>query len=92
MSAIVARMLLIEGRVQGVGFRDAMIDAALSANVSGYVRNTAEGGVEAHVQGDEAAVARVIAWAARGPRLARVARVLVESREPDPSHTTFRRA
>jgi acylphosphatase len=89
---VVARKVVVEGRVQGVGFRDAMVDMALAANVQGYVRNTADGHVEAHVQGGEEAVARMIAWAARGPRAARVERVLVEAADPDPRHVSFRRA
>ena len=89
--AMVARTLLIEGRVQGVGYRDAMVDAAIAAEVQGYVRNVAGSRVEAHVQGAEEAVARMIAWASRGPRAARVERVLVEAAEPDPRHASFRR-
>ncbi|MFI4902410.1 MAG: acylphosphatase [Burkholderiales bacterium] len=89
---MIARNLRVEGRVQGVGYRDAMVDAALAANVQGFVRNTAEGHVEAHLQGGEEAVARMIAWAARGPRMARVERVLVEAADPDPRHASFHRA
>ncbi|HEY7904245.1 MAG TPA: acylphosphatase [Casimicrobiaceae bacterium] len=89
---MIARNLRVEGRVQGVGYRDAMVDAALAANVQGFVRNTAEGHVEAHLQGGEEAVARMIAWAARGPRMARVERVLVETADPDPRHASFHRA
>jgi acylphosphatase len=89
---MIARNLRVEGRVQGVGYRDAMVDAALAANVQGFVRNTAEGHVEANLQGGEEAVARMIAWAARGPRMARVERVLVEAADPDPRHASFHRA
>ena len=86
---LTARTLAIEGRVQGVGYRDAMVDAALAAGVQGTVRNADDGRVLAHVQGNEAAVAAIIAWASHGPAFARVARVLVEAAEPDPAHTTF---
>ena len=89
--AITARTLAIEGRVQGVGYRDAMVDAAGTAGVQGTVRNADDGRVLAHVQGSEDAVAAIVAWASRGPRLARVTRVVVESADPDPAHTTFRR-
>ena len=85
----VARRLAIEGRVQGVGYRDAMVEAAQAAGVTGTVRNADDGRVLAHVQGSGEAVATVIAWASRGPRHARVARVAVEAN--DPAHTTFRR-
>jgi acylphosphatase len=86
-----ARFLAIEGRVQGVGYRDAMVEAALAAGVRGTVRNADDGRVHAHVEGPDDAVAAIIAWASRGPRFAQVARVLVEAAEADPAHTTFRR-
>lgn len=86
-----ARKLVIRGHVQGVGYRDAMVDAARAAGVAGIVRNAADGSVEALLQGDDAGVARVIAWAAQGPPHARVERVLVEAIEPDTTLATFRR-
>jgi acylphosphatase len=89
--ATVARMLAVEGRVQGVGYRDAMIDAAQAVCVQGTVRNGDDGRVLAQVQGTEEAVAAIIAWASRGPPLARVSSVEVEAAEPDSAHTTFRR-
>ncbi|MEP7061377.1 MAG: acylphosphatase [Betaproteobacteria bacterium] len=87
-----ARKLLIRGRVQGVGFRDAMVDAARSGSLAGFVRNAADGSVEARVQGDDDAVARVIAWASDGPSHAHVERVLVEAIEHDPTLRPFRRS
>ena len=86
-----ARKLVIRGRVQGVGYRDAMIDAARREGVTGFVRNVRDGSVLAHLQGDDEAVARVIAWASQGPPLARVDEVLFEAIDPDPAHTSFGR-
>jgi acylphosphatase len=85
-----ARRLVVHGRVQGVGFRDAMVDVARAAGVQGFVRNAADGSVLAHLQGDDEAVARVIAWASQGPPLARVDRVDVEAAEAA-DHATFGR-
>ena len=67
--------LCISGRVQGVGFRDALRSEALRLGVTGWVRNLAGGGLEALAQGDPAAVAALVAWAHRGPPAARVERV-----------------
>lgn len=64
--------LLISGRVQGVGFRWSMCEAALEHGARGWVRNRLDGRVEAVVDGDDAVVAAMLRWAQRGPRLARV--------------------
>ena len=71
----VTRVLRAAGRVQGVGYRDALRDAAVAHGLSGWVRNRRDGSVEALLQGGEAAVEAVIAWARRGPPAARVAKV-----------------
>jgi acylphosphatase len=58
--------------VQGVGYRATMVDEALAAGASGWVRNRRDGSVEAFVQGTPAAVDAVVRWARRGPAAARV--------------------
>lgn len=69
---MIARRLIVRGRVQGVGFRDATIDAARACGVCGWVRNRRDGTVEAFVQGESASVERMIEWCRRGPPAARV--------------------
>lgn len=75
MNRRIACRLLIEGRVQGVGFRNALCAEALRLDVGGWVRNHRDGRVEAFVCGEEAHVNALIAWAHHGPRLARIDRV-----------------
>ena len=75
MSDQLARRMVVHGRVQGVGFRFAMIDAATSLGVEGWVRNRRDGSVEAHLQGGREAVDALVAWARRGPPAARVTNV-----------------
>ena len=68
----IARHLQITGRVQRVGFRASMVQAAAALRVSGWVRNRSDGSVEALVQGSPAQVEQMIAWARQGPIRARV--------------------
>ena len=67
-----AQRLLIRGRVQGVGYRDAAVQAACSLGLCGWVRNRRDGSVEALAQGAPDAVERFAVWCRRGPPLARV--------------------
>jgi acylphosphatase len=67
--------LLIHGRVQGVNFRDSMIDEATRLGVRGWVRNRLDGTVEAVFDGAPAARTALVEWAHRGPAAARVTRV-----------------
>jgi acylphosphatase len=73
----VTRHLRISGRVQGVGYRDALRGEALARGLSGWVRNRRDGTVEAVLQGGAEAADAVIAWARRGPPAAKVAAVEV---------------
>ena len=63
------------GRVQGVGYRDALRREAIRLGVAGWVRNRHDGSVEALLQGEDALIEQVITWARRGPRLAAVSQV-----------------
>ncbi|MDO9709534.1 acylphosphatase [Paracraurococcus lichenis] len=67
-----ARHLLISGRVQGVGYRDWMAREAGRLGLAGWVRNRADGTVEAVIAGPEPAVEALLTLVRRGPRLARV--------------------
>lgn len=86
-----ARRLRIAGRVQGVGFRDALCREAARLGVRGWVRNRGDGTVEALADGPEPALAALIAWAHRGPPAARVESVTVgEADEQAPEGFEFR--
>jgi len=86
---IVARRFLIRGRVQGVGFRMYAVDRASLEGLSGYVRNLRDGGVEAVVEGDEEAVARVERALRRGPAGAQVESFEVQTLVPTGRATGF---
>jgi acylphosphatase len=67
--------LRIHGQVQGVSFRYYARQRASVLGLSGWVRNRADGTVEAEAQGAEDAVDQFVAWAGDGPSLAEVRRV-----------------
>lgn len=71
------RRLTIHGLVQGVGFRASLAREARRLGLAGWVRNRRDGSVEAMVAGPQEAVDRIVAWARRGPRSAKVAAVEV---------------
>jgi acylphosphatase len=87
----VAFRLAIRGRVQGVGYRDATVQAAFLCDVQGWVRNCEDGSVEAHAQGELAAIERFVAWCRRGPPLARVCGVELADVPVDPDLSGFSR-
>ena len=80
---MVRRRLVIHGRVQGVFFRDTLRTLAERHRVAGWARNTPEGTVEAVLEGDEDAVARIVAFAREGPEGARVGHVAERAEEPE---------
>ena len=86
---VVARRFLIGGRVQGVGFRMFAGARAAAEGVHGYVRNLADGRVEALVEGDEESVDRIEMALRRGPAGAEVESFVVEPVEPTRRATGF---
>jgi len=84
-----AQRLVIRGRVQGVGYRDAAVQAAFECGVQGWVRNRRDGTVEALAQGAPDAVERFVVWCRRGPPLARVAEVTAVDAEVDAELSAF---
>jgi acylphosphatase len=70
--------VLITGRVQGVGFRAWAVSQAEKLGVRGWIRNRADGAVEAEIAGDPDAVARMRDLLAQGPPHAHVDRLVDE--------------
>ncbi len=74
--------MVITGRVQGVGYRVSCAHQAQAAGVGGTVRNLPDGRVEAVFEGSPGAVDALVAWCARGPRMADVRHVEVFDEPP----------
>jgi acylphosphatase len=62
----------VRGRVQGVFFRSTCAERARALGVSGLVRNTPDGLVEAEFEGASDVVDAMVRWCREGPPSARV--------------------
>jgi len=78
-----ARRVRVTGRVQGVFFRAWTQQQARELGVNGWVRNASDGSVEAHLEGDEAAIKALVDRLWRGPPAAEVDDVQVEEAASD---------
>lgn len=81
--------LIIEGRVQGVWFRESTRREAVSLGVSGWVRNLPDGTVEAMAEGPEESVRKLVSWCQHGPPAARVDRVREQAEEWEGEFRSF---
>lgn len=80
------RMIIVRGRVQGVGFRYSCRDVARELGVKGWVNNQPDGGVQIVANAPEEALDRFLEWLSEGPPSARVDSV--ETSEGEDLETT----
>lgn len=76
---MIARMIRISGKVQGVWFRDWTVQTARALSISGWVRNRRDGSVEVLAMGEAFAVERLIQRLHEGSPPSRVERVEVKA-------------
>lgn len=74
--------LRVRGRVQGVFYRVEAARAAERLGLAGWVRNRADGSVEAVAEGEEAPVRAFVEWCRQGPPAARVTELEVVEDAP----------
>ena len=86
---LVARRYIVKGRVQRVGFRLFVEDAAQREGVRGYARNQHDGSVEVVAEGDADALQRFEMAIRRGPLGARVDDVDTTELEPSNRFSSF---
>jgi acylphosphatase len=72
----------IRGRVQGVFFRASTEERARALGLTGWVRNSPGGSVEAVAEGEQAALEHFLTWCRQGPPAAEVDAVDILSRGP----------
>lgn len=75
---LVAKRVIVFGKVQGVGFRYGLAEVARGLSIAGWCRNLPDGTVEAFIQGGAEAVALVLDWLGQGPPGAQVQQVQIE--------------
>ncbi len=83
---MVRRRVIVHGRVQGVWFRESARRLAERERVAGWIRNNADGTVEAAFEGEPQGVERLVDFCRLGPPAARVDRAEVV--EEPPQHET----
>ncbi len=86
----VARKLLISGTVQGVGYRFFAQRAAARHQILGYIKNLADGRVEALVEGDEKAVDAFKHDLTAGPKFSNVQHIEEIVLDPSGRYSSFR--
>ena len=72
-----AAEIIVEGHVQGVGFRDFAQRRALALGLAGYVMNLKDGRVRVHAEGARGLIEELARHLEKGPPLARVERATV---------------
>ncbi len=82
-----AKHVYISGRVQGVGFRYFTQRTANDLNLSGWVKNLADGRVEAVIAGPEEEVQKMIKQLKKGPGFARPDTIKVTNTEYESTGT-----
>jgi acylphosphatase len=73
--------LIIKGKVQGVFYRATAKETADQLGVTGWIKNTSEGDVEAVVTGSEKQLQSFVDWCKQGPRRANVSEVISTEQE-----------
>lgn len=81
--------VVISGRVQGVWFRATTKQKAERLGLTGWVRNTYDGNVEAVFEGEENSVQEMLDWCRHGPPLSKVDNVEVKNESPTNGFDSF---
>jgi acylphosphatase len=81
--------IIVDGRVQGVGFRYRVVVLATDHHLTGWVRNLNNGMVELEVQGEETDLAAFLSGLRKNDRFIRIDDYSVKSIQPHSGETGF---
>ncbi len=81
--------VIVEGRVQGVCFRDYTQQQARHLNLSGWIRNRRDGTVEAIFSGDDSDIRSILEWLRQGSPASRVEKVRSQDVTSEEDYSTF---
>ena len=73
--------LIVEGRVQGVWYRDSTRIKASELGIKGWVKNRRDGNVEIVAEGSETNIRKFVEWCHEGPPYAAVTKITESPRE-----------
>ncbi|HOZ48519.1 MAG TPA: acylphosphatase [Candidatus Hydrogenedentes bacterium] len=82
--------VIVEGRVQGVGYRYSTVIQAQGMGLNGWVRNLADGRVEAELEGPRSSLERMLDWCRTGPSWAHVTDIDAQWETGEPKYSGFR--
>ena len=83
------KLLIISGKVQGVGFRYWMQNLAINNNISGWVKNISSGDVEALIIGQEIEIQKLIKQCKIGPSSATIQKIQINDYNQNYSEKGF---
>ena len=78
---MIAKVIRVYGRVQGVFFRASTKEKAETLGIKGWVRNESNGTVLIHATGDKQSMDKFIKWCHQGPLMSHVEKVEMENLE-----------
>ena len=81
--------IVIEGEVQGIGYRNFVRTRAAMRDITGWVMNSNDGRVEAILEGEKEAIERVIEMCKKGPVFARVSNIDVKWEDKLDRYSSF---
>lgn len=81
--------LTIQGRVQGVFYRQSTREKALQLGLTGWIKNNADGSVTAVFEGEIQAIEQAVRWCEQGPAAAQVSEVASRWQEFQDAFQTF---